>query len=105
MLAKAISPELSLSEQITLGDVKTIEELGFKSIICNRPDSEGPDQPTFEELRAVAEPLGLAVRYQPVTPGMVSDENVADFEAALSELPKPVLAFCRTGTRSATLWS
>ncbi len=105
MLAKAISPELSLSEQIVVNDVKTISELGFKSIICNRPDSEGSDQPTFEEIRAAAEVLGLQVRYQPVTPGMVTDENVADFENALSELPKPALAYCRTGTRSATLWS
>ena len=58
MLAKAISPELSLSEQISVSDVKTIAELGFKSIICNRPDSEGPDQPTFEEIQATAEVLG-----------------------------------------------
>ncbi len=105
MLAKAISPELSLSEQISVSDVKTIAELGFKSIICNRPDSEGSDQPTFEEIRSAAEILGLEVRYQPVTPGMVTDENVKDFESALSELPRPALAYCRTGTRSATLWS
>ena len=105
MLAKAISPELSLSEQISVSDVKTIAELGFKSIVCNRPDSEGSDQPTFEEIRSAAEILGLEVRYQPVTPGMVTDENVKDFESALSELPRPALAYCRTGTRSATLWS
>lgn len=105
MQAKSISPELSLSEQISVSDVKTIAELGFKSIICNRPDSEGSDQPTFEEIRSAADILGLQVRYQPVTPGMVTDENVADFQSAMSELPKPVLAYCRTGTRSATLWS
>jgi sulfide:quinone oxidoreductase len=47
----------------------------------------------------------LAIRYQPVTPGAVTDEDVAGFDAAMVELPKPALAFCRTGTRSATLWS
>lgn len=88
-----------------LVDIDGLAELGYRSIICNRPDGEGADQPTFDEIKAAAEPLGLTVRYQPVVPGQISDSDVADFSKAMRELPKPALAFCRTDTRSATLWS
>jgi len=102
---KPISEQLSLSEQLQLSDVKTLAEQGYRSIICNRPDGEGADQPTFDEIKAAAEPLGLDIRYLPVVPGKISDDDVATFSQAMHELPKPTLAFCRTGTRSATLWS
>jgi sulfide:quinone oxidoreductase len=48
---------------------------------------------------------GLEARYLPVTAGKVTDEDAEAFGAALPSLPGPVLAYCRTGTRSATLWS
>lgn len=105
MDAKSISDELSVSEQIQIDELPRIAELGFRSIICNRPDGEGADQPTHNEIRMAAEVLGLQIRYLPVVPGKVSDDDVASFQAALRELPKPALAYCRTGTRSATLWS
>ena len=102
---KPISDKLSLSEQLQLADIALLVEKGFRSIICNRPDGEGADQPTFDEINAVAAPLGLTVRYLPVVPGEISDDDVASFSQAMRELPKPTLAFCRTGTRSAILWS
>ncbi|KAG1715112.1 Sulfide:quinone oxidoreductase, mitochondrial [Nymphon striatum] len=82
-----------------------LKDNGFRSIICNRPDGEGADQPTFEELEKVATDLGLEARYIPIVAGKVSDEDTQAFGAALAELPSPTLAYCRTGTRSATLWS
>lgn len=102
---KPISDKLSLSEQLQVHDIGALAEQGYRSIICNRPDGEGADQPTFDEIKAVAEPLGLTARYLPVVPGQISDDDVAEFSKAMRELPKPTLAFCRTGTRSATLWS
>ena len=102
---KPISDKLSLSEQLQLSDIATVAEQGYRSIICNRPDGEGADQPTFDEIKAVAEPLGLDIRYLPVVPGQISDDDVEAFSQTMRELPKPTLAFCRTGTRSATLWS
>lgn len=102
---KPISDKLSLSEQLQLSDIATVAEQGYRSIICNRPDGEGADQPTFDEVKAVAEPLGLDIRYLPVVPGQISDDDVEAFSQTMRELPKPTLAFCRTGTRSATLWS
>ncbi|MBF9043629.1 TIGR01244 family phosphatase [Rhodobacterales bacterium HKCCE4037] len=100
-----ISADLTVSPQITVADVKAIEAEGFRSIICNRPDGEGADQPGFEEIEAAAKAAGLETRYLPITAGMVRDEDAEAFSDALRALPGPVLAYCRTGTRSATLWS
>ena len=100
-----ISADLTVSPQITVADVKAIKAEGFRSIICNRPDGEGADQPGFEEIEAAARAAGLEARYLPITAGMVRDEDAEAFSDALRALPGPVLAYCRTGTRSATLWS
>jgi sulfide:quinone oxidoreductase len=102
---KAISTQLSVSPQITVDDVKRLAGLGYRSIICNRPDGEGADQPTFEEIEAAARKAGIEARYVPVVAGKVQDSDADAFAGAMDELPKPALAYCRTGTRSATLWS
>jgi sulfide:quinone oxidoreductase len=100
-----IDKALSVSEQIQPADMKAIKDAGFRAIICNRPDGEGADQPTFEEIAKAAKKAGLEARYLPIVSGMVRDEDAAAFGTALTELPGPVLAYCRTGTRSTTLWS
>ena len=102
---KIISTELSVSPQITPEDMAEARKLGFRAIICNRPDGEGPDQPSFGEIEAAAKAAGMDARYIPVAGGMVADADTAAFREALRDLPGPVLAYCRTGTRSATLWS
>jgi len=105
MDARPISADLSVSPQISVDDVQSIADQGYRAIICNRPDGEGMDQPNFEEIETAAKALGLEARYVPVVAGKVSDDDAAAFDAAVRELPGPVLAYCRTGTRSATLWS
>lgn len=105
MDARKISDQISVSPQITPDDVAEIARLGFRSILCNRPDGEGPDQPTFDEVEDAAEKAGLTCQYMPVISGKVTDEDADAFGKALMELPGPVFAYCRTGTRSATLWS
>jgi sulfide:quinone oxidoreductase len=105
MELRKISNKVTVSPQIAPDDVTTLKTEGFRAIICNRPDGEGADQPSFGEIEAAAKAAGLEARYVPVQGGLVSDENVEEFAAALEELPRPVLAYCRTGTRSATLWS
>jgi len=102
---KKISSKFSVSPQIAAADLAAIQEAGFRAIICNRPDGEGADQPSFEEIEAAAKKAGLETAYVPVTSGLVTDDDVAAFGASLNDLPRPVLAYCRTGTRSATLWS
>ncbi|PKP63862.1 MAG: TIGR01244 family phosphatase, partial [Alphaproteobacteria bacterium HGW-Alphaproteobacteria-8] len=102
---RTISADFAVSPQITPEDVAKARELGFRAIICNRPDGEGADQPSFGEIEAAAQAAGMQARHVPVTGGMVSDTDVTAFAEALQALPGPVLAYCRTGTRSATLWS
>jgi sulfide:quinone oxidoreductase len=105
MTPKTIDQTLSVSEQIKPDDIAAIAAAGFKSIICNRPDGEGADQPAFAEIEAAAKPAGLTAVYQPIVSGKVGDEDAAVFGKLMANLPKPIFAYCRTGTRSTTLWS
>ena len=102
---KKIAPDLSVSPQLTPQDVGLVAAQGFRTLIINRPDGEADDQPAREALIEAAEAHGLDVRYIPVTPGNVTDADVASFGAAMADALAPALAFCRTGTRSATLWA
>ena len=102
---RRVTEELSVSPQIVSADVADLAAEGIRSIICNRPDGEGPNQPAFEEIEAAAKKHGLEVRYQPVESGHVRDDDISAFGALLDNLPKPVLAYCRSGTRSAMLWA
>ena len=104
MVIKKLTPGLSVAPQISVGDIGLAAAQGFRAIINNRPEGESGDQPAEAELRAAAEAHGLAYRHQPVVSGKVTDEDGAAFGALLEDLEGPVLAFCRTGTRCATLW-
>lgn len=105
MEARHITDNLSVSPQVSAQDMPAIASAGFRSIICNRPDGEETGQPTYEEIAAAAAVNGLEMLYLPVIPGEISEADVAAFGVALHDLPCPVLAYCRTGTRSANLWS
>ncbi len=105
MEIKRITDKVSVTPQITAEDMAEIKKAGIRAIICNRPDGEGADQPSFEEIQNAAKKAGLEAAYVPVESGMVTDENVDEFGVALKDLPRPLLAYCRSGTRSATLWS
>ena len=105
MEIKKITDKVSVSPQITASDISEIKEAGYRAIICNRPDGEGSDQPSFEEIEKAAKKAGLVAAYLPVETGMVTDENVVEFGNIVKDLPRPLLGYCRSGTRSATLWS
>lgn len=105
MEIKHLTSGLSVAAQVTTADLQAIKDQGFKAVICNRPDGEGADQPTFVELEKAAKKLGIAMHYMPVKPGIILDPDIDAFRAALTALPGPVLGFCRTGMRTTTLWS
>jgi sulfide:quinone oxidoreductase len=105
MEIKKVSNDLSVSGQIQLPDVSEIARLGFRSLICNRPDGEGADQPTYAEIEQAARNCGLQARALPAVTGKVTDEQGREFGQMLDELPKPVLAYCRSGMRSITMWA
>ncbi len=102
---KQVNEEFSVSDQVLPEELAQVAAMGYRSIICNRPDGEAPDQPTMVEIEQAAEAAGLACRYRPVVAGKVADYDVSSFARDLEELPGPTLAFCRTGNRSITLWS
>lgn len=102
---KYIAPDLSVSDQLLPQDIGLAASQGFKSIIINRPDGEGSDQPASKALVEAAARHGLEVKYLPVVSGKVTDADARAFHTAMHELPAPALAFCRTGTRSTTLWA
>ena len=105
MDVKSITPTLSVSSQILASEMQAVNEAGFKAIICNRPDGEGSDQPSFKEIEAAASQYGLQAKYLPAESGKVRDEDGKAFGQLLNTLPGPVLAYCRTGMRSTTLWA
>lgn len=105
MNPKSITPTLSVSGQIQPQDATAIAAAGFKAIICNRPDGEEADQPSFPEVEAAAQAAGMQAAYLPVVSGKVNEADAQAFGLLIDRLPKPILAYCRTGTRSATLWS
>lgn len=102
---RKFAPDFSVSPQVKPQDIGLAASRGFRSIFINRPDGEADDQPSREAIVEAAQAYGLDVRYLPVVPGKVTDADIAAFRAAMMEAPAPVLAFCRTGTRSATLWA
>jgi len=102
---KPLTPNLSISPQILASDLPAIAAAGFKAIICNRPDGESSDQPGFKELEKAAIELGLKAQYLPAETGKVSDADGKEFGMLLSTLPGPILAFCRSGMRSTTMWA
>ena len=105
MQLRTLTCSVSVSEQIGADDARPIAAAGFRAVICNRPDGEGADQPNFAEIERACREAGLETAYLPVVSGQVGDTDATAFGALLDRLPKPVLAYCRTGTRSATLWS
>ena len=101
-----ITDDLSVAPQLEPATMAEIAAAGFKSVINNRPDFEGgPSQPTHASLEAAAVQAGLGYAYLPVNPAVQTPEEVARFAELLAKLPKPVLAFCRTGTRSTKLYN
>ena len=100
---KKITDTLSVGGQISADDVPALAAMGFRSLICNRPDGEAADQSPFSAIATTAQSAGLATRYIPIVPGHMSDADLKAFAQAMSELPKPIFAYCRSGSRSATL--
>jgi uncharacterized protein (TIGR01244 family) len=102
---KRINDEMSVAPQISVDDIAAIKAAGFTAIINNRPDGEAPNQPSGESIRQAAEAAGLSYHYIPLGREGVSPDMVEQTEAVLEGSTGPVLAYCRSGTRSTTLWA
>jgi uncharacterized protein (TIGR01244 family) len=101
---RQIDDEYSVSGQITVEDLDQIKALGFKSIVCHRPDDESPDQTPFAVIEARAKEIGLEITHVPVGPMGVTEEAVQGMVDALDELERPMLGYCRSGARSTAIY-
>ena len=100
---RTIDDTLSVAPQMLPDDVAALAAQGFTALVCNRPDGEEPGQPALDEMRRAAQEAGLAFHHIPVAGGLFPPAAVAAFAAIRRGTPGKVLAYCRTGTRAATL--
>jgi uncharacterized protein (TIGR01244 family) len=103
MNIRSINDEYSASPQIAIEELDQIQAMGFKSIVCHRPDDEDPGQPDFALIAARAAELGIETRQIPVV-GQPGVDEVHAMVDALDELPKPMLGYCRSGNRSTIIY-
>ena len=102
---RKVTDYFSVAPQIDVNDLEEIRAKGFKTIIANRPDGEGGvDQPRMGSIRTQAEAKGLTFVALPFS-GAPTPEVIERMQSILNEAPTPVLAYCRTGTRSITAWA
>ena len=103
-LVRPVTPDFAVAPQLARGDFAVVAASGYKTIINNRPDGEAPDQLSDAEARQAATDAGLKYHSLPFSgpppPGIVAE--TADL---LESAQGPVLAYCRTGTRSITAWA
>lgn len=98
-----VTPNFAVAPQIQPSDAAELAERGFVAVICNRPDGEEAGQPGVAEMREAAEANGLAFHHIPISGGQFPEGAVAAFRAIRRGTEGPLLAYCRTGTRSITL--
>ena len=96
---------VTVAPQLLAEELEAVARLGFRTVINNRPDyEEGPEQPTHAAIEAAARAAGLTYAFLPVDGGYQSPEEIAAFAQLLADLPRPILAFCRSGARSTRLF-
>ncbi len=94
-----------VADQILPEDLNDLAAQGIKTIFCHRPDGEGADQPNFAEIAQAAKKLKIKTHYLPVVSGKISDADVTAFAELFKEAKQPLLGYCRSGMRAATLWA
>lgn len=102
---RKIDDSISVAPQISAADVQAAADQGFTMVINNRPDEEEPGQVPGDDIREAARAAGLAYVAIPISHGGFSANQVDAMRDALANAGGPVLAFCRSGTRSTFLWA
>lgn len=105
MTIRKIDENVSVAPQIDPQDIPGLAAAGFRAIVNNRPDGEDFSQPEGDAIRRAAEAAGLAYTAIPVTHAGFSAGMVEAMADALESAGGPVLAYCRSGTRSCNLWA
>ena len=100
-----LEKDVLVADQILPEDLKDLAAQGIKTIFCHRPDGEGADQPNFAEIAQAAKKLKIKTHYLPVVSGKISEADVTAFAQLFKESKQPVLGYCRSGMRAASLWA
>lgn len=101
---RQLDDKVMVSGQIQPGQIAELKQQGVTMIVNNRPDDEEPGQPLAADIKEAAEAAGIAYRFIPIARGI----GPADAEAmqdAIRDAEGKLLAFCKTGTRSAYVWA
>ncbi|MGI1663840.1 TIGR01244 family sulfur transferase [Palleronia sp. KMU-117] len=101
---RVLTDDYAVSPQVAPEDMAEIRARGYSTVICNRPDMENPPDLHVAAMAAAAEAAGLTFVENPFAAGL--DLSIIDRQrAAIDAASGPVLAYCRSGTRSATVWA
>ncbi|RYD54026.1 MAG: TIGR01244 family phosphatase [Sphingomonadales bacterium] len=104
-MIRNIDDSIAVAPQLEPEDMAALAAQGFGLVINNRPEGEESGQPSNASIRAAAEAAGLGYAEIPTVMGGMTQAQVDEMAAALASTDKPVLAFCRSGTRSCNLWA
>ncbi len=102
---RRLTENILVSQQITAEDVAAAAGLGVNLIVNNRPDGEEPSAPQGDEIAAAAAAAGMNYVAIPIGHSGFSEPQVDAMIAALEQAEGPILAYCRSGTRSTLLWA
>ena len=102
---RQLTERVFASSQIGFAEVAEAAAQGVALIINNRPEDESDDQVPGAEIEAAAHAAGMDYVAIPVTHAGFSEWQMEAMAKALAEAPGPVLAYCRSGTRSTLLWA
>jgi sulfide:quinone oxidoreductase len=103
-MLRSIAPDYAVAGQLQPDDMNELALAGYKSVINNRPDGEDPAQPSTATMEAAARAAGLQYRYIPVGAAYPAEKAAIALKAALAELPRPIVGYCRSGARSTTVY-
>jgi uncharacterized protein (TIGR01244 family) len=102
---RIVNESIAVAPQITVEDIAAIKAAGYVAIVNNRPDDEEPGQPNGEAIARAAAEAGMSYTAIPVTPAGFSHPQIDAMAQVLVTAEGPVLAYCRSGTRSCNLWA
>lgn len=98
---RKIDDNFDVSAQLMPEQLGKISEMGYKTLICMRPDKEGANQPAFADMEKAARSVGIEPFYLPVVPGSITADQARKLKLILAEREGPALAYCASGNRCA----
>ena len=101
-----VTPDFAIGPQVEAEDFDRLRAAGFASVLNARPDDETGTYLLSSEAEPLARASGLAYAHSPTENHSIFEPEIVDrFERALADLPKPIFAHCKSGTRAAILWA